>query len=127
MIIVIKQAGSSFIPNRDFIVRQSVIRQWLLWLKANNRTPIFRDLHISEANLALLPENEEIAGLRTIETEQVVDVSANEETTAMKLPIQLRNYLRVLLVLAASQIEFHRTQLSSQLHPRSKKRLHILD
>ena len=78
-IIVIKQAGSRFIPNRDFIVRQSVIRQWLVWLKANNRTPIFRDLHISEANLALLPENEEIAGLRTIETEQVVDVSANEE------------------------------------------------
>jgi len=36
-------------------------------------------LHISEANLALLPENEEIAGLRTIESEQVVDVSANEE------------------------------------------------
>jgi len=78
-IIVIKQAGSRFIPNRDFIVRQSVIRQWLLWLKANNRTPIFRDLEISEEHLSLLPENEEITGLQTIETEQEVDVSANME------------------------------------------------
>jgi len=78
-IIIIKQAGTNFMPNRDFIVRQSVIKQWLLWLKANNRTPIFRDLHISEHNLSLLPENEEITDLRTIETEQVVDVSPNQE------------------------------------------------
>lgn len=82
-IIIIKQAGTNFIPNRDFIVRQSVIRQWLLWLKANNRTPIFRDLVISEHNLSLLPENEEIAGLRTIETEEIVDVSPNMENAQL--------------------------------------------
>jgi hypothetical protein len=65
-------------PNRGFLVRQSVIKQWLLWLKANNRTPIFCDLQISEHNLSLLPENEEISGLRTIETEQIVGVSPRE-------------------------------------------------
>jgi len=35
-------------------------------------------LEISEEKLSLLPENEEITGLQTIETEQMVDVSAKE-------------------------------------------------
>jgi len=38
-IIVIKQAGTQYTPNRDFRVRQRVIKQWLVWLKPNNSTP----------------------------------------------------------------------------------------
>ena len=85
-IIIIKQAGTAFIPKRDFIVRRHVVRAWLIWLKANNIAPIFANLEISEENLSVLPEYGEINDLRTIETEEVVDVPPNLENAQELAP-----------------------------------------
>jgi len=47
-------------------------------------------LEISEEKLSLLPENEEITGLQTIETEQMVDVSAKENAMIQSQNTQIR-------------------------------------
>ncbi len=87
-IIVIKQAGTQYTPNRDSRVRQRVINQWLIWLKQNCMAPKFRSMQISEENLNLLPEDAELEGMTTFELEEDVDVALNtgnaqELTTTM--------------------------------------------
>jgi hypothetical protein len=119
-IIVIKQAGTQYTPNRDFRVRQRVIKQWLLWLKQNCMAPKFRTMQISEENLNLLPEDAELEGLRTFESEEDVDVALNtgnaQEMTATMATDDVINRLSQTMTRSLSMVNAPASQESVAEH-----------
>ena len=67
--------------SKDFLVRRSVVKSALIWLKQNN--PLYKDIHISEKNCEALPLNgsvyQEIRGYNKNQENTQTDSSSEED------------------------------------------------
>ena len=64
-VIVVRKEGATQ-SHRDFRVRRSVVQRALQWLLENNI--YYRNVHIDPDALALLPEDADLSGLRSMIT-----------------------------------------------------------
>jgi hypothetical protein len=71
-VIIVRKEGATN-SHRDFRVRRAVVLHALQWLVANNK--YYRSVHINSDALAILPEDGDLSGLRSV----VLD-STDEDT-----------------------------------------------
>ena len=68
-IVIIRKRNASTGVSQDLKVRRNVVLLWLTWLKANSPVPGYKNLEISQERIDSLPDNDEMPGIRVIETD----------------------------------------------------------
>ena len=76
-VIVVRKEGASD-SHRDFRVRKSVVLSALQWLLANNK--YYRSVRINPDALALLPEDGNLTGLRSVTLDSTTEEQATPST-----------------------------------------------
>jgi hypothetical protein len=74
-VIVVRKIDSKH-DNPDVYVRRKLVEKWLRFLKINSET--YHNLEISDVNIALLPYNSPLEGLREITTLNEPNVTLNK-------------------------------------------------